>query len=132
VTFVDTSGLYAALDADSSDQPAATEIWQRLLREREPLLTSSYVLLETFALVQRRLGMTAVQVLHEDVRPLLEIAWVDESLHSTAVTALLAANRRGLSLVDCTSFAVMRSRGIRRAFAFDNDFALQGFELATA
>jgi predicted nucleic acid-binding protein len=31
--------------------------------------------------------------------------------------------------VDRTSFTFMRRRGIRRAFAFDDDFAREGFEL---
>jgi predicted nucleic acid-binding protein len=40
-----------------------------------------------------------------------------------------ASNR--VSLVDHTSFIVMRSLGISRAFAFDDDFAREGFALVT-
>ena len=36
-----------------------------------------------------------------------------------------------VSLVDHASFALMRSLGIGRAFAFDDDFAHEGFELIT-
>jgi predicted nucleic acid-binding protein len=57
----------------------------------------------------------------------MEIVWVDEATHSLAVTALLAAQRRKLSLVDCASFAVMRMRGAQVAFAFDRHFAVEGF-----
>jgi predicted nucleic acid-binding protein len=35
---------------------------------------------------------------------------------------------RGISFVDRTSFELMRAEGIARAFAFDRDFARQGFE----
>jgi len=38
-------------------------------------------------------------------------------------------NRRGLSLVDCASFVVMRRYGIEEAFAFDEDFEKEGFRL---
>jgi predicted nucleic acid-binding protein len=38
------------------------------------------------------------------------------------------AHRRGLSLVDCTSFAIMRRQAITRAFHFDRHFQEQGFE----
>ena len=48
--------------------------------------------------------------------------------HRGAVQALLAADRRGLSLVDCSSFLVMRRLGLKVAFAFDEDFGHQGFE----
>jgi uncharacterized protein len=41
---------------------------------------------------------------------------------------VLAAGRRQISLVDWTSFTVMRERSITHAFAFDNDFESQGFE----
>ncbi|RME55690.1 MAG: VapC toxin family PIN domain ribonuclease, partial [Caldilineae bacterium] len=42
---------------------------------------------------------------------------------------VVGANRRGLSLVDCTSFVVMQQLGIDTAFAFDNHFKEQGFTL---
>jgi uncharacterized protein len=41
---------------------------------------------------------------------------------------VLAAGRRQISLVDWTSFTVMRERTITHAFAFDDDFERQGFE----
>jgi len=41
----------------------------------------------------------------------------------------LAARRRGLSLVDCASFEVMRRTGLRAAFAFDPHFEKFGYEL---
>jgi predicted nucleic acid-binding protein len=45
------------------------------------------------------------------------------------VAAWLEANRRGLSFVDCTSFEVMRQRGVQQAFAFDGHFEEQGFKV---
>ncbi len=41
---------------------------------------------------------------------------------------MMAANRRKLSPVDCVSFAVMRERRIREAFAFDQHVRGEGFE----
>jgi len=43
--------------------------------------------------------------------------------------ALLAADRRKLSLVDCGSFHVMRTRVVRTSFAFDPHFREQGFDV---
>jgi predicted nucleic acid-binding protein len=43
------------------------------------------------------------------------------------LAAMLTANRKELSLVDCVSFEVMRRRDVTRAFALDTDFASQGF-----
>jgi predicted nucleic acid-binding protein len=127
-TFVDTSALLALLDASESHQPEAAARWRLLLEANEPLMSTNYVLVETFAVVQRRLGLDALRALVRDVVPLFEVEWVSEELHQTAVAALLAANRRGLSLVDCTSFETMRRHGLTRAFAFDQHFDEQGFE----
>ena len=126
--FVDTSALYAVLDADDEAHVRASVGWRGLLEGGRPLVTSSYVCVETSALVQARLGMDAVRTLFADVLPMVTVVNIDEVLHTNAVAALLGANRRDLSLVDCTSFAVMRQRGIASAFAFDRHFAEQGFE----
>lgn len=126
--FVDTPALYAVLDADDANHVAARDMWFALCQRREHLLCTNYVVVETFALVQHRLGMEAVQTLQQDVLPVLDVEWVDEARHRAGVTALLAANRRRLSLVDCVSFETMRAYGIRVAFAFDVHFVEQGFE----
>jgi predicted nucleic acid-binding protein len=50
-------------------------------------------------------------------------------MHQAAVSALLVAGKRNLSLVDCVSFEVMRQGGIRTAFTLDWHFNEQGFEI---
>ncbi len=98
------------------------------MENSEDLISTSYVLVETFALVQSRLGMEAVRCFDEDILPVVKVHWVSESDHRASVSAFLTAGRRQLSLVDCVSFTVMRQLQIRRAFAFDSDFVDQGFE----
>lgn len=125
--FVDTSALLAVLDAGDAQHPQARAAWETLIERDERLVTTSYVLVETFALVQSRLGMEAVRVLAGDVVPILHVHWVGESDHRLGVAALVAAGRRQLSLVDCVSFASMHELRLDTAFAFDRDFADQGF-----
>lgn len=125
--FVDTSGLLAVLDARQVRHAAAARSWREILAGPEGLLTTSYVLIETVALAQRRLGLPAVADLETMAVPAMQVVWIDEVVHRRGVEALLAARRRELSLVDCVSFAVMRERGITTAFAMDRHFAEQGF-----
>ncbi len=127
MTFVDTSAIYAVLDRDDLEHNLAKETWGLLLDSQEALLTSNYVLMECCALAQHRLGLEAVRVIEEEMRPMINVHWVDEQVHRIAMAARLAARRRKLSLVDCSSFEVMRQRQVRRAFAFDQHFAEEGF-----
>ena len=127
--FVDTSALLAFLDADQPRHPDVVDAWRRAIDSHDTLLTSNYVLVETFALVQRRLGLGALRALAGDLVPLLQPLWVDEELHAAAAAALFTVGRRKLSLVDCTSFELMRRHGITDALSLDADFAHQGFRL---
>lgn len=130
--FVDTSAMYAVLDADDVNHHLANSAWQHLLLglESEDLeaVTHGSVVVEIVALTQRRLGMKAVKIVLDDLVPLFTIVWVDQELHARAAAAMLAAGLRGVSLVDWTSFEVMRQRAIEMAFAFDDDFEHRGFE----
>lgn len=126
--FVDTSGFFALLDRDDADHKKARKIWSDVLNPENTLITSNYVIVESFVLIQHRLGLEALRGFHEDMLPLINIEWIDAEIHKSGVSALLAASRRKLSLVDCVSFETMRTLGIKTVFAFDPHFAEQGFK----
>jgi predicted nucleic acid-binding protein len=130
--FVDTSGLYSVIDRSDTNHAAARSIWQRLLNVDDTLVTSNYILVEINALIQHRLGMAAVADLHASIVPALNLVWIDEILHQSAVSVQLATNHRKLSLVDCTSFEICRRMGIVHVFAFDRHFTEQNLILLTA
>jgi predicted nucleic acid-binding protein len=125
--FVDTSAFYAVFDADDEEHPRARGAWEGLVSGEDLLFTSNYVLVETLALLQSRLGVEAVRAFEDAVAPLVRVLWVDRGVHRESVTAVLTAGRRRLSLVDCSSFALMRRHGLDTAFAFDDHFPEQGF-----
>lgn len=127
--FVDTSAFLALFDADEQHHTDAQRIWRQLADANALLFCTSYVLAETTALVQNRLGMAQLLAFHENVFPFLRIVWVDSTLHGAGMAALLTANRRQLSLVDCVSFAAMRQSGFSTVFAFDIHFEEQGFDV---
>ena len=128
---VDTSALLALLDRDDAFHAAAAAALPALAAE-DALLTHEHILVEVMALAQHRLGLGALRRLIDDLLPLMEVAWVDATLHAEAREALLAAGRPTISLVDWTSFLVMRRHGVRRAFTFDADFASEGFDVVPA
>jgi predicted nucleic acid-binding protein len=79
--------------------------------------------------IERRFGLEAVRVFERDIVPVLKVVWVTRDIHEAAVGAQLAAGRRGLSLVDCASFEIMRRAGIQAAFAYDPHFEEYGYEV---
>ena len=127
--FIDTSALYALLDRSDANHRSAVNAWVDFLKSDERLITSNYVLVESFALTQGRLGIAAVRLLDEDIMPVINVNFVGREMHRSGISAVLSAGRRNLSLVDCVSFEIMRTLGIKTAFTFDPHFKEQGFTI---
>ncbi|MFZ5885719.1 MAG: type II toxin-antitoxin system VapC family toxin [Chloroflexota bacterium] len=127
--YVDTSALLALVNEDDPAHDQAMRTWQRLIEEEEYLVCNNYVLVESIALIQRRIGLEAVSILHNDIIPFIEVEWLDEQIHNAIVKAVIKTNRRQISFVDNASFDTMRRHNIETAFAFDSHFSDQGFDV---
>jgi uncharacterized protein len=127
--FVDTSAFLAILVTDDLNHQRAVECWHTLLAEEQALLTNNYVLVESIVIIQKRLGLSAVRSFHERLLPFVTIEWIDGNQHEASIRFVLAANRRQLSLVDCSGFETMRRLKIEKVFTFDDHFREQGFEV---
>lgn len=125
---VDTSAWITLADASDANHALAHRLWTRLRHQNAQLFVTSYIVLETIAVLQRRFGINAIppflNYLHN-----VEIEWVQEPLHQQGLSLLLQQNRRGLSLVDCVSFEFMQREAITIAFCFDAHFSEFGFQL---
>jgi uncharacterized protein len=128
--FADTSGLFALLVKNDYMFVRAKEKFNYFAENNAQLLTSSFVLVETTALLQRRIGLMAVNDFYTKILPLLEIVWVDDKWYAKGMQRLLAQNNRDISLVDCISFEIMEALQIKGAFAFDKHFEENGFVIA--
>ena len=127
--FVDTSGFYAVLDADDPFHTVARTGFERAEREQWQLVTTNYVVHETWALVQHRLGWSAVEDFLDVMLPLCRVEFVDEVLHWQAAKRCRQARRRKLSLTDCLSFEVMPRLQVTEAIAQDQHFSENGIQL---
>ena len=124
--FLDTSAAYAAIDTADPHHEEAAERLQAALLQRIAVLTHNYVVLESAALIQRRLGLDAALTFLKDTR-LLKIHWITQEDHMEAVDLLTERIRRNLSLVDCMSFVVMKQHSVTTALVYDSDFQAEGF-----
>jgi predicted nucleic acid-binding protein len=87
ILFIDTSAFFALLDKDDANHNKAKKVWTDLLGFDNTIITSNYVLIECFALLQHRLGLEAVRGFQEDILPIINVEWIKESTHRAAVSA---------------------------------------------
>ncbi len=127
--FIDTAAFLAVLNANDRYHQSTRKVWIDILSSGSAISTSNYVILETTALLQHRFGIEALRLFVGEILPVIEVIWVDEDIHQQGMSALLAANRRDLSLVDCISFVLMRQRGLDSAFTLDDHFREQGYSV---
>jgi predicted nucleic acid-binding protein len=128
VIFLDTSAIYAWADTADPNHRKALRALQAILDDGEALLTHNYVLVESMALLQARLGVAAAIKLARDSTA-FAVEWVDDDLHAAGVREQERSKKRRVSLVDHISFLVMRRRDVTTAFAFDPDFRSAGFQI---
>jgi predicted nucleic acid-binding protein len=125
--FVDSSFWIATrLPRDARHREAAA----LLARHADSsLVTSNHVRGETWTFLRRRVGhRSAAHYLDRLERTSrLQLVFVSEQLENEALQWLRRHDEREYSFVDATSFALMRSLGIREALAFDGDFRAAGF-----
>ena len=126
---VDTSGLYALLVSTERDHAAVKNAFRAAAEKGRRLLTTNYVVVETCALLQNRIGIAPVRDLEEKILPLLDIHFVDGALHAAAMQRLIRTDKRRVSLVDVVSFEVMEAEGVRDVLGLDSDFESEGFRL---
>ena len=127
--FVDTSVFLAVLAKEDDNNEIAAETLALLTESGEQLITTNYILIESYALIQRRMGMNAIQDFQNKILPAITLIWINVEEHQHAMQQFLLENRRNLSFVDGSSFEAIQRLGIDKAFTFDNHFREQGFEV---
>jgi predicted nucleic acid-binding protein len=125
--FVDTSAILALLNPGDQAHTDAKQAFLRLQAQEAVLISTSFVLVETYALLGRRMGLAAVKAFREAFLPLLEVIWVEAELCQRALDFLVRRGGEGLSLVDAVSMQVIREGRIDRVFAEDESFDAAGF-----
>ena len=126
--FVDSSFWIATRLPQDAHHDTALDLLER--HGDDDLLTSNHVRGETWTFLRRRAGhREAVAFLDMLERsPRTDVDRIDGVLEEEALRWLRRHDERTYSFVDATSFALMRAQKIRRALAFDGDFAAAGFQ----
>jgi len=132
--FVDTGAwIGLAVRRDQLHGPA-TAYARRLVETHAPLVTTNYVLLETYTRIRYDDGHDKALVFDAIIQDMLShrrlvLAWVTSQIHARALEIFRKYADQTFSLVDCASFVVARDRKIREVFGFDKNFLTMGFVL---
>jgi uncharacterized protein len=131
--FVDTSAWLAVIDSSDVHHAEAARIYTGLLNSQTSLVVTILVIAETQIWLRRRLGAKAALTFLKNVNesPRIEIVYVDASLEKKAKQILRQYADQDFSLTDALSFAWMKEAGLSDAFAYDQHFAIAGFDLVT-
>ena len=129
--FLDTGAFLAHYIARDQYHHQAMAAWQELKASSSRCFTSSFVLDETFTFLARRTsyGFAAGRARTLLTSNILNVLRPDHEDELRALDDFEKFADQRVSFTDCVSFALMRSRHIRRVFSFDRHFALAGFEL---
>ena len=121
--------MFALLAPTDAAHERAVRVFARLRARQSVLLTTSFNLVETYALIGRRLGREATVAFRSSFAPLLDVAWVDRDLHERGLDLMLLMPL-GVTLVDAVSFVFIREQRVDEVFVFDSHFEKEGFPVA--
>jgi predicted nucleic acid-binding protein len=129
--FVDTSGWYALIDRRDAGHEAMTREVQRLIHDGARLVSTDYVLDESYTLAKVRAGSAAALRLLDllDGTAALDVDWVGPERFDRAKALFRKYRDQAFSFTDCTSFAVMRERRLSEVLTTDAHFRVMGFHL---
>lgn len=129
--FVDTSALKALFDFGDEFHKKSVKVFSDCQKEGKPLVTSNFILDETYTLFRAFLGKPAAIEFRRDLAELklINVKRVLLKDETDAWKFFVKLPGRGVSFTDCTSFALMKRLGIRDVFAFDADFKKAGFNI---
>lgn len=125
--FVDTSGFYALVSSTDRFHVNARGTYESLILDEVPLYTSSYVLVESIALIQRRLAYSVLKAFVNSVTEVFSIIWVGEKIHKDAWDLVEQRQGREFSFVDATTILIAKEIDAH-VVTFDDSFRKVGLK----
>lgn len=127
--FIDTGAFIAKYLTADQYHAKSVEIWSELEAKKAKIITSNFILDETFTLLARQANYDfsakiARIIYHSSVIKILR------PTHDTELRALALFDKfsdQKVSFTDCVSFQLMKEHRIKTTFSFDRHFEWAGF-----
>jgi predicted nucleic acid-binding protein len=134
IVFVDTSAWVALTRKKDIHHASAVKFWREITRSDSLLITSEFVLAETYTLMMsRKMNLNQVSafkgLLENCMKEgILRVERASESTFAKAWNVFAKHMDQGLSYVDCISYLVSRDKKADCIFAFDDHFRILGLD----
>lgn len=129
--FADTAGWGHLIDSSQPYHSQAAAIYRRARREGRRFITTNYILTELVALLisPLRLPRPRIAAFIESLKtsPNVEIVHIDAALDGRSWEFFKQRDDKEWTLVDCSSFVLMKERRMTEAFTTDHHFEQAGY-----
>lgn len=129
--FADTAGWGHLIDSSQLCHSQAAAIYGRARREGRKFITTNYILTELVALLISPLRVPRPKIVAfiEGLRasPSVEILHIDAALDQRTWEFFTQRDDKDWTLVDCSSFVVMKEHRIIEALTTDHHFEQAGY-----
>ncbi|MDJ0730650.1 MAG: PIN domain-containing protein [Crocosphaera sp.] len=129
--FVDTSGWGNLVDKSQPYHQLMVQLYREAKQQKRRLITSNYVITEVVALLTSPLRIPRPKIISfvNSIKqsPYVDIIHIDQEKDDDAWVLLASREDKEWSLVDCSSFIIMKERGILEALTNDIHFEQAGF-----
>jgi predicted nucleic acid-binding protein len=129
--FADTAGWGHLVDPTQAQHVQAATLYRRGRQQGQKFITTNYMLAELIALLTSPLRIPRPIIIafinSLKTSPYVEVVHIDATLDEQAWQLLSQRQDKEWSLVACTSFVLMKQRGLLEAFTTDEHFEQAGF-----
>ncbi len=126
--FVNTSGWLALYNPNDSNHAAAKDLWEDLRERPIRLVTTDYVLDQTFTALKVFGSLHAAQAFNELVKNsmLIRLFMADSVIFDRAWNVFIEDEQPHWTFTDCINYAVVQYLGVSEVFTFDPGFSAPG------
>ncbi len=129
--FADTAGWGHLLDSAQPYHTQATTFYRSARQQGRRLVTTNYVIAELAALLHSPLRIPRPMIVnlitHLKTSLWIDVLHVSSEMDDQAWRLFSQRLDKNWSLVDCSSFIIMRQHGIQEALTTDHHFEQAGF-----
>jgi len=127
--FIDSGAWIALLHRADSLHESTVELYRKLIDNRRIFLTTSLILVEVanaFSMPGR--WHLAIELENRlQASAICDVTWIDQQLYERSWNLYRERVDKDWSLVDCSSFVLMKERHITEALTADRHFEQAGF-----